>query len=277
MPSYNFSVFRLLVTSLMLLCVCEALPLHKYTHIASRFSHLSLHKKDEGIKPRKTLTAFGLGIKVAKPFAYWRNVNTNDGAAYGSDTYTYYSGGSENFPNPNNWMSFEAMFKANIPLMKQSCGWNSWGPDNTDRQIGFIKTYIQQVARASRVDQRAILAVVMQESSGCLRAPTTSNGVRNPGLMQSHNGVAFDPARPVTTIKQMIIDGTMGTADGDGLAQLMNQYGNYYRAFRAYNSGSIAPSGDLSDGNGATACYVSDVANRLTGWTLAKSTCPGKY
>ena len=28
----------------------------------------------------------------------------------------------------------------------------------------------------------------MQESKGCVRAPTTNNGVRNPGLMQSHNG-----------------------------------------------------------------------------------------
>lgn len=29
----------------------------------------------------------------------------------------------------------------------------------------------------------------MQESGGCVRAPTTNWGVRNPGLMQDHNGV----------------------------------------------------------------------------------------
>ncbi|KAF3931001.1 hypothetical protein ABW20_dc0101291 [Dactylellina cionopaga] len=207
--------------------------------------------------------------------AKWDNVNMNDGAGYATDAYTYFSGGPENFPSPKKWISFEAMFQANIPLMKQSCGWNGWGPDNTDRQIGYIKTYIQQVARASRVDHRAILAVIMQESGGCLYAPTTANGVSNPGIMQSHNGMAFDPARPVTTIKQMIVDGTMGTAYGDGITQLVNQYDNYYKAFRAYNSGSIHPSGDLSNGNGATPCYVSDIANRLLGWTFAPNACRG--
>lgn len=37
-------------------------------------------------------------------------------------------------------------------------------------------------------------------------------------------------------------------------------------ALRLYNSGSVAPSGDLNDGNGATAHYVIEVANRLRGW-----------
>lgn len=44
--------------------------------------------------------------------------------------------------------------------------------------------------------------------------------------------------------------------------------GNMYAALRAYNSGSIAPSGDLSDPNSVgTPKYVSDVANRLHGWS----------
>ena len=106
-----------------------------------------------------------------------------------------------------------------------------------------------------------------------MRVPTTNNGVINPGIMQSHNGMAFNPAAPCTTIHQMVIDGTQGTAYGDGLVQLINQYGNYWSALRAYNSGSIAASGDLSDANGATKCYVTDIANRLTGWTFAKSSC----
>ena len=37
-----------------------------------------------------------------------------------------------------------------------------------------------------------------------------------------------------------------------------------YKALRAYNSGSVNE-GNLSDGRGATAEYVSDVANRLCG------------
>ena len=39
-----------------------------------------------------------------------------------------------------------------------------------------------------------------------------------------------------------------------------------YKALRSYNSGSCN-NNDLSDGRGATASYVSDVANRLLGHT----------
>ncbi|EPS35518.1 hypothetical protein H072_11073 [Dactylellina haptotyla CBS 200.50] len=271
--SFSTVSFKVLLTSLLLLCSCEALPLHKYAHLAKRLSHIHLPKKLEQLGRRDGVVAYGMGVKVTNNMAYWGNANMNDGAASGIDSYTYFTGGPENFPSQSQWISFEAMFQANIPLMKQSCGWNNWGPDNTDRQISIMKTYIQQVARASRVDHRAILAVIMQESGGCLYAPTTSNGVSNPGIMQSHNGAAYNPIAPYSSIQQMIIDGTMGTAYGDGLTQLLNQYGNYYKAFRAYNSGSIAPSGDLSNGNGATPCYVSDIANRLLGWTFAANAC----
>lgn len=39
-------------------------------------------------------------------------------------------------------------------------------------------------------------------------------------------------------------------------------------------SGYVPNSGDLSEKAGATACYVSDIANRLTGWVRAESKCP---
>jgi hypothetical protein len=50
------------------------------------------------------------------------------------------------------------------------------------------------------------------------------------------------------------------------LEQLDNQdtASTIYRALRLYNSGSI-DEGNLSDGKGATASYVSDIANRLQG------------
>lgn len=82
--------------------------------------------------------------------------------------------------------------------------------------------------------------------------------------MQSHNGVAFDPKDPAGSILQMIRDGTEGTKDGPGLKQLHAKYGNYYSAFRAYNSGSVDPK-DLNDALGATATYVQSAANRLMG------------
>lgn len=40
------------------------------------------------------------------------------------------------------------------------------------------------------------------------------------------------------------------------------------------NSGYVPNSGNLSEKAGATACYVSDIANRLTGWVYAKTKCP---
>ena len=104
----------------------------------------------------------------------------------------------------------------------------------------------------------------MQESSGNVHVPTTDNGVVNPGLMQSHDGVAYDPDHPAASILQMVKDGTLGTASGDGLLQLVRQYGNVYEACRAYNSGSV-DAANLSDGITSTGSYVSDIANRLMG------------
>ena len=125
---------------------------------------------------------------------------------------------------------------------------------------------------------------MMQESGGCVRAPTSNYGVSNPGLMQDHNGEAScndgqevqDPC-PIEEIKQMIEDGTAGTPWGDGLAQCINaadadDVSAFYKAARIYNSGSIAGSGDLGDGV-ATHCYASDIANRLTGWVKSERIC----
>lgn len=66
----------------------------------------------------------------------------------------------------------------------------------------------------------------------------------------------------------MIIDGTQGTAKGSGLVQCINQYGNIYEAARCYNSGTVDPN-NLNNGEGATASYVNDIANRMTGWLYA--------
>ena len=91
--------------------------------------------------------------------------------------------------------------------------------------------------------------------------------------MQSANGTSFDSKAPVPSILQMIRDGTQGTTYGNGLVQAINRYGNVYDAARIYNSGSIPADGNLS-GGGATSCYVSDIANRLTGWANAPHGCP---
>lgn len=132
---------------------------------------------------------------------------------------------------------------------------------------------IQAVADDTGVDHRVILAVIMQESGGCVRVPTTNYGVRNPGLMQSHDGPGTcnsDLTGEVnwpcsyTTITQMVMDGTAGTESGDGLANCINESGwyddaDFYRAARIYNSGAVNSSGNLECGI-ATHCYASDIA-----------------
>lgn len=170
--------------------------------------------------------------------------------------------------------------------MPSVCGWNNWGAEDSSGEIQAIYNAIQSVAATTKVDHRFILAVMMQESKGCVRVPTTANGVRNPGLMQDHDGTHTcnegTPQIPCPDdeITGMIQDGAGGTAAGDGLAGTLNQAEGlqrtgaqgFYTAARIYNSGSLDPSGDLGAG-GSTHCYASDVANRLTGWTLAASSC----
>lgn len=177
------------------------------------------------------------------------------GGTSGGGGYVNYSGPASNFPHPNQWASYAALWAQNSKLMKYN---------DSDSEIEMIHRSIEQVARESGIDVRCILCIIVQESGGNVRIGTTNNGVRNPGLMQSHNGVHFNPADPAGSILQMIRDGTEGTASGDGLKQLYARYGNYYEAFRGYNSGSINKK-DLNDPVGATADYVQKAANRLMG------------
>jgi hypothetical protein len=94
-----------------------------------------------------------------------------------------------------------------------------------------MSTVIQSVASSTGIDPRFIFAIILQESNGCVRAPTTNYGVRNPGLMQSHNGAGTcneatvsNPC-PSSEITQMIEDGTAGTSSGDGLKQCLAESG----------------------------------------------------
>ncbi|TQS33546.1 hypothetical protein Golomagni_06105 [Golovinomyces magnicellulatus] len=167
--------------------------------------------------------------------------------------------------------------------MFNSCSWMNV-PNNSGPEVGAIWDGIQKAAAATGVDHRFILAVLMQESGGCVRVHTTNYGVRNPGLMQCHNGDGTcnengwvrNPC-PNDVIYKMISEGTAGTNSGDGLANCINQSGRgdvsaFYRAARIYNSGSISDTGKLENGI-ATHCYASDIANRLTGWVNAANKC----
>ena len=179
----------------------------------------------------------------------------DDSGTAGGGPVRQYSGPPRKFPNPANWQRWSAMWARNSAVMRIN---------NSPQEIDWIEEAINTVAREAKVDRRIILAMIMQESQGNVRVPTTNNGVRNPGLMQSHNGVSFDPGNPRGSIFQMIRDGVLGTASGDGLVQLFNRYGDVYAAFRGYNSGSV-DFNNLNNAFTSTPSYVSDMANRLMG------------
>ncbi|KAF2095560.1 pectin lyase-like protein [Rhizodiscina lignyota] len=199
------------------------------------------------------------------------NANINDGTGNGgTDTYKCYSGGWQNYPPSSEWIEFDAMWNYSIAAMQSGCSDIGINPDDTNEQIGEIYNAIQQVAQNSLVDHRYILATIMQESIGCVWVGTSfdQDGGANPGLMQSAGGVSYDPSNSQSSITQMVVDGTQGTSQGDGLVQAINIYGNIYEAARYYNSGEVDES-DLNNGEGATNTYVTDVANRMTGWVYA--------
>ncbi|KAM3414515.1 hypothetical protein BST61_g9674 [Cercospora zeina] len=173
----------------------------------------------------------------------------------GARSFVPYSGPPSNYPDPNRWSTWEPLWNQNLRLMRLH---------DTEAEIALIRSSIITVSSESDVPRRVILCIIMQETGGNVRAPTTNNGVRNPGLMQSHNGVTFNPADPAGSILQMIRDGTSGTSFGDGLKQCFVTQGNWYAAFRQYNSGSVDLS-NLNNGLGATADYVTKTANRLMG------------
>ncbi|USW50358.1 Putative transglycosylase SLT domain 1, Lysozyme-like domain superfamily [Septoria linicola] len=205
--------------------------------------------------------------------------DTKDGIGAGRDVYTLYTGNATKMlaevPS-SKWVSFEDMWNNNLDTLQNACGWLKYGENDTPEEIVNIYNAIQDRANASLVDHRLILAFILQESKGCLHTPATesSGGVKNTGLMQAHNGHEYSPKNSEKSILEMVQDGTQGTKKGNGLVQELNAYyGNPYAAARAYNSGYIPQSGELTEAAGATKCYVSDIANRLTGWVKAESSC----
>ena len=201
--------------------------------------------------------------------------NVQDSNATPVDEYVYYQGDASNFPDSSKWISFKDMWNGNLNTLQNSCKWLDQGENNSPEMIQQIFDAIQDRANASLVDHRFIFATILQESNGCPRVGETesSGGVRNPGLMQSHNGHVYEPKHSKMSILQMVQDGTQGTEHGDGIVQNLNLYGSPYRAARGYNSGYIPDSGNLSEKSGATKCYVSDIANRLLGWVTAETKC----
>lgn len=237
------------------------------------------------------LAAVASALPTAEPARNATEVEDTSSAhimAYYGDSYVYYKGNGghtpDGWPNADFWGTWDQLWNSNVALMRKSCGWNGWGAENSETEIGYIKNAIIQVAGEAGIDKRFILAVIMQESKGCVRVPTTYNGVTNPGLMQSHDGsgsCAGVRACSQAQVLQMIRDGSTGTSYGDGLMQCYaktsavlgaKSHRSLFAAARMYNSGSVNYN-DMNDGFSSRRCYVCDIANRLTGWTLATALC----
>ncbi|KAF2271497.1 uncharacterized protein EI97DRAFT_428155 [Westerdykella ornata] len=184
---------------------------------------------------------------------------------------------TQGWPSTDDWLCFDELWTINEPVMKTSC--SQFGAENpVQSELDDMKAAIIQAAKDSGLDARYLLVVMMQESKGCPRAPTTNYGQNNPGLFQSFNGRgSCNPDNvnkqfpcPKATIDLMVREGA-GIDMPFGLMQAVAQVSGaqdasrYYRASRTYNSGSIAASGNLGEGI-ATHCYASDIANRLVGW-----------
>lgn len=221
-----------------------------------------------------------------------RNLDLDEGTQSPRDVYNFYSGdGSveQGWPPTSSWLSFNALWEEVEPYIGQKCVDNV--PANSPNETDNVRDSIIAVANKTYMDPRFILAVVMQESNGCVRVVSTAGGNSNPGLMQSfegkgscdNNGMPVYPCPP-TVIHQMIVDGTAAPVEGPTLVSALNKAASmdncepaqaFYRAARLYNSGlnSMPASGDLGGAPGATLCYSSDIANRLLGWVNGAKEC----
>ncbi|EXJ93839.1 hypothetical protein A1O1_02232 [Capronia coronata CBS 617.96] len=232
------------------------------------------------------------GLSQVTGAAAVHDVDTTEGVLTPKDTYTFYSGDGSSaagWPQVSDWLAFDAMFDHLKPYMGQNCISNVPGnsPDETEQ----VRDAVLSVANQTYMDPRFMLAVVMQESNGCVRVVTTVGGNSNPGLMQSFKGKGscnlggqvLSPC-PGNVIHQMIVDGTAAPVDGITLVKALNQATSlgvadlaqaFYRAARLYNSGasSLPTNGDLGGAPGATLCYSSDIANRLMGWFDGPTAC----
>ena len=80
----------------------------------------------------------------------------------GSDEYKCYSGDWQEYPDKSKWVSFTKMFKDNRAMMNSGCADLKLEGDSND-QIDYVHNAIIEVSKASLVDPRFILAIIMQE------------------------------------------------------------------------------------------------------------------
>lgn len=196
----------------------------------------------------------------------------------GSDPDTYW-------PLKNLWITLDDMVAMNRKVMLESCAQYSV-ESNNDTDINNLRDMIMEVSHDKMVDATFILAIVLQESQGCVRRPnatskeglSTLNGVLLGKGTAKCEGLA---ACQRSTIREMLENGGSGVPESD-LRSLVAaiekntdhnpQHSlNYYRAAYVYSTAVANIPARFEDAI-PRHCYVSDVANRLVGWVGHNST-----
>ncbi|KAK7961872.1 uncharacterized protein PG986_002697 [Apiospora aurea] len=183
------------------------------------------------------------------------------------------SGPWQKFPKMSTWLTFDQMFEANKNSIKST--------GSTWDDVGRINVAIRNAAASIGVDERVILGIIMQESHGYVGVRTTyspGEGIPTAGIMQCSNCPGYPGQTGLSQPKGL----TKANVQKDQISGMVNGGTNHFKAnlrdfgdkwseesiypaLREYNSGSVNQN-DLSDGRGATASYVSDIAQRLQGW-----------
>ncbi|KAK1243116.1 hypothetical protein MKX07_003744 [Trichoderma sp. CBMAI-0711] len=169
-----------------------------------------------------------------------------------------YNGPWQNFPSMSQWLPWTEVFgRYEQSMVNAGSTWDD---------VGRINVAISNAAATIGVDERVILAIILQESSGYVGVPCT--GGDDCGLMQCEGCPSFQGQNglPQEDTSAMINGGTQHFKGN--LEDWGNQWAesSIYPALREYNSGSVN-SGDLSTAAGGfgVPCYVSDVARRMLG------------
>ncbi|KAL5421201.1 hypothetical protein PMIN04_005817 [Paraphaeosphaeria minitans] len=139
---------------------------------------------------------------------------------------------------------------------------------NTVSDVANIELAIDSCANQYQIDRRLILGMMMQESRGNMGVITTYSGdLPTEGLMQCSGCLGFPGQHGLSkeAIESMVCGGVKHFKEN--MQHWSNRWSgtSVWPALREYNSGNVNEA-DLGDGRGATASYVADVANRVTGW-----------
>lgn len=92
-----------------------------------------------------------------------------------------YNGGWQNFPSMNNWLPWTTVFgRYQQDMVNAGSTWDD---------VGRINVAISNAAATIGVDERVILAIILQESHGYVGVQCTGNN--DCGLMQCENCPSF--------------------------------------------------------------------------------------